>query len=962
MGKNFVIRKEKMKHIIIKNAREHNLKSISLKIPRNKFIVITGLSGSGKSSLAFDTIYAEGQRRYVECLSSYARQFLEILKKPDVELIEGLSPAIAIEQKAGMYSPRSTVGTTTEIYDYLRLLFGTIGVPYCINCNIKIEPQSPQEIVKLVLKEYYGENIVILSPLVKGHKGEYHSLFEEVKKEGYMRIRIDGTIYRIYNIPELEKNKKHSIDLIIDRLTVTSETKGRLSESIETALEKGNGLVYVGILKGKEIIRENTYSSKFACKKCGYSLEELSPRIFSFNAPYGACTTCNGLGTIKQIDENIIIPDKNLSIAEGAIKPLRTTEKWNRNQIKLMSYYRNLLINVAYEYGIDIHKPWKELSEDEKNLILYGKGIKGKIPINRFNSNGEMQTFLFNFRGIITELLDRYKFTKSENLREKLNAYFSDKICPECNGARLKKEVLAVKFKGYNIYQLSCLPISELLSFFENIKLSSFEKQVAGRIIEEIKKRLKFIVDVGVGYISIDRELSTLSGGELQRIRLATQIGNQLVGVLYILDEPSIGLHPRDTYKLINTLKNLRDLGNTIIVVEHDEEIILNSDFIIDMGPFAGEKGGEVVFSVKKEKIFNCKNSLTAKYLKKELSIPIPSKRRTKNKGYIEIIGASEHNLKNINVKIPLEKFVCITGVSGSGKSTLINDILYNYLHNLFYKSQKNVGKVDRVNIKGKVSSVILVDQSPIGRTPRSNPATYIQVFQYIRKIFASLPAAKLRGYDAGRFSFNMPHGRCMKCKGEGYIKYEMQFLADVYVECDECKGKRYNEDTLQVKYKGYSIADVLDMTVEQALEFFKNYSPIKRKLELLKKVGLDYIKLGQPAPTLSGGEAQRIKLARELSKVKKGSTVYILDEPTTGLHFHDVHKLIEVLHLLVDNGNTVIVIEHNLDVIKNADYIIDLGPEGGKEGGYVVAYGTPEEIINSDKSYTAKYLREKLL
>lgn len=947
-----------MKFIKIRNACEHNLRNVNVDIPRDQFVVVTGVSGSGKSSLAFDTVYAEGQRRYVECLSAYARQFLDMLKKPDVDSIEGLSPAIAIEQKSSGHSPRSTVGTTTEIYDYLRLLFGNLGTPYCPDCHIKIIPQTPQEIVDQVMEKYAEVSALIMAPLIRGQKGEFSTLFEEVKKEGFMRVRIDGQIYRVDELPVLDKKKKHNIDLIVDRITIDQTQIKRITESIELALDKAGGLVTVGTLGPGAIVEyERLFSAKFACKECGFSLQELSARLFSFNSPYGACEKCKGIGKVSEIDINRIVPNPMLSIAEGALKPWQRGELASRKgHSGIYNYYQEQIVSLGDALGFDIHTPWKILPAKAKEVILYGTG--DKTFEFTYATDDTFYKKRKTFEGVVNNVLRRLEETKSDYIRMKLSEYFSEHECPACEGKRLKPAALSVQFHDHSIDQLTKLQISQLIEWMDTIELNQFEKQVGAPILREIRKRLNFIHQVGLGYLGLSRELSTLSGGEAQRIRLATQIGSQLVGVIYILDEPSIGLHARDTQKLISTLHDLRDLGNTVLVVEHDEETIREADYILDLGPYAGEHGGEVVFAGPYDELVHSKKSLTASYIRGEMRIKTPEKRRDLAMGSIKVKGASLHNLKNINVEIPLGRLVCVTGVSGSGKSTLINDIVYNHFHNQYYKDKRQVGKHRKIEVDGEISSIIAVDQSPIGRTPRSNPATYIKLFDLIRNIFAELPESKLRGYAKGRFSFNVKGGRCEKCRGDGYIKYQMQFMADVFVECETCHGQRYNRDTLDVKYKGYSIADVLNMTVDEASELFKVYTAISRKLDVLRKVGLGYIRLGQPATTLSGGEAQRIKLARELSKVGKGSTVYFLDEPTTGLHFDDVKKLIEVLQTLVDKGNTVIVIEHNLDVIKCADHIIDLGPEGGDEGGKLLFSGTPEKLIRSRKSFTGQHLK----
>jgi len=935
--------------IYIKGARVHNLKNITLTIPRNKLVVITGVSGSGKSSLAFDTIYAEGQRRYVESLSAYARQFIGLMEKPDVDIIEGLSPAIAIDQKSASKNPRSTVGTMTEIYDYLRLLYARIGIPHCPNDGTEIKKQTPDEIVDQIFKNLKGERIEIISPLVRGRKGEYKALFEKYLKKGYVRVRVDGIMYSLQEEIPLDKNKKHDIDLIVDRVVVIDEEKGRIEDSVELALQESEGIVKVRSESGSEFL----YSSKFACPVCGFSIEEIEPRLFSFNSPYGACPECTGLGFKIEPDPDLIVKDWNLSLEEGAIQ-IPGFRGWD-------TYTYQILLQVARRYGIDTFKPLKELSKDELDIIFYGS--EGRVPVRVSNKNGETYNFNTYFEGVINILKRRYNETESEAMKEEYEKYMRRVVCPVCNGKRLKKEALAVTVDNLNIADLTSFSVEKAYKFFLRLedKLTQKEKMISHQIIKEIKNRLKFLLDVGLGYLTLDRPSETLAGGEAQRIRLATQVGSKLVGVLYVLDEPSIGLHPRDTDKLLKTLKELRDLGNTVIVVEHDEETIREADYIVDIGPFAGEEGGYVVKTGTLNEILEEKRSLTGKYLKGELKIPVPKERRKPKDEFLVLKGAREHNLKGIEVSFPLHTFICVTGVSGSGKSTLIYDILYKALMKKLYKSKEEPGKFDKIEGLEYIDKVVMVDQSPIGRTPRSNPATYTGVFTPIRELFASLPEAKAKGYKAGRFSFNVPGGRCEACEGNGYIKVEMQFLPDIYVPCEVCHGKRYNKETLEIKYKGKSIADVLDMSVKEALKFFENIPEIRRKLQFLDDVGLGYIKLGQSATTLSGGEAQRVKLASELQKRGTGRTIYFLDEPTTGLHFADVHKLIEVLQRLVDQGNTVIVIEHNLDVIKSADYIIDLGPEGGEKGGYVVATGTPEEIANNPKSYTGQYLKKVL-
>jgi len=935
-------------YIFVKGARVHNLKNIDIKIPRGKLVVITGLSGSGKSSLAFDTIYAEGQRRYVESLSSYARQFLELMDKPDVDFIEGLSPAIAIDQKAITHNPRSTVGTMTEIYDYLRLLFARIGIPHCPECGREIKKQIPQEIVDQILTLPKDTKIIILSPVIVGRKGEYKNLLEKIKKDGFFRVRIDKTIYTLEEEIEIDKNKKHDIEIVIDRIVLKEDIKNRLTESIELALKYSDGLVKIVLVDSNE---EKIFSSRFACPVCGISLPEIEPRLFSFNSPFGACPTCQGLGFKMEVDPDLIIPDKSLSISEGAIKApgYQSLDGFNYDIIESLSNY----------YDFDLDTPIYKIDKKALDILLYG--TDGRFKVNYTGRDGEEHHFYTYWEGIINAIQRRYKETESNEMKEFYEKFMRFLPCPDCGGKRLKEEALSVLINGKNIYEVTDMNILDCLNFFENINLTETEKIISKQILKEIKSRLKFLVDVGLSYLTIDRESRTLSGGEGQRIRLATQIGSGLTGVLYVLDEPTIGLHSKDTKKLLNSLKRLRDLGNTLIVVEHDELVIRESDYIIDMGPGAGENGGEIVFEGKVDEIIKSDESLTGKYLSNRLKIEIPNKRRKGNGKYFEIIGAEEHNLKNIDVKIPLNTFTCITGVSGSGKSTLIYDILYKGLKGIFFKSGEKPGVFKEFKGIENIDKVVMVDQSPIGRTPRSNPATYINLFTPIRELFSKTKEARERGYTPGRFSFNVFGGRCEACEGAGVKRIEMQFLPDVYVTCEVCHGKRYNRETLEITWKGKNISDVLNMTVDEAYEFFENIPSIKRKLSLLKDVGLGYIKLGQPAPTLSGGEAQRVKLSYELSKSFEGHILYLLDEPTTGLHFDDVKKLLNVLNRLVDKGNTVIVIEHHPDIIKSCDYIIDLGPEGGDEGGYVVAQGTPEEVSNNKESYTGELLKKIL-
>ena len=922
-------------------------------------VVITGLSGSGKSSLAFDTLYAEGQRRYVESLSSYARQFLEQMSKPKVDYIEGLSPAISIEQRKASSNPRSTVATLTEIYDYLRLLFAHIGEPHCYKCGRKIQPQTVESIVDQVMQLPEGSLIQILSPLVRGRKGEYRDLFDQIKRDGYLRVRIDGKIRLLEEDIFLDKNKKHTIEVVVDRLKVKKGIESRLADSVETATNLSNGLVSITQKTEKEE-KEYIFSRHFSCPECGISYEEISPRMFSFNSPYGACPVCKGLGTQQTIDPDLVVPDKNKSLREGAIVPWEEGVGFYRWARTASRYYFRQLASVAQHYKFSLDTPFKDLPSKIQNIILYGSNSE-EIKFTE-RRGGNFYDYRAPFEGVIPNLERRFRESDSDYVQEEILKYIRETPCPECGGARLRKESLAVTIRGKSIYDIVKMSVKESEQFFSHLKLSPREELIAGEILKEIKKRLGFMVSVGLDYLTLDRKVGTLSGGEAERIRLATQIGSGLMGVIYILDEPTIGLHQRDNQRLLNTLKELRDLGNAVVVVEHDRSTIEAADYIIDLGPGAGEYGGEVVVSGSLKDVISCPRSLTGKYLKGELKIPLPARRRIpRDNQYLEIVGAKEHNLKNINVKIPLGTFVCVTGVSGSGKSTLVEEILYRALAQHFYKSRVKPGKHDCIRGVEHIDKVVVIDQSPIGRTPRSNPATYTGLFTPIRELFSKMEEARMRGYKQGRFSFNVRWGRCQACKGEGTIKIEMQFLPDVYVPCDVCKGKRYNKETLQIRYKGKNIADVLEMTVEEALDFFKNIPQIKRKLKTLYDVGLGYIQLGQPAPTLSGGEAQRVKLAKELSKKSTGRTLYILDEPTTGLHFADIEKLLNVLNRLVDKGNTVVVIEHHPDVIKVADYVIDLGPEGGDEGGEVVAFGRPEEIAQNPRSYTGKMLKEIL-
>lgn len=931
--------------IIIKGARQHNLKNIDLEIPRDKLVVLTGVSGSGKSSLAFDTIYAEGQRRYVESLSAYARQFLGLMDKPDVDFIDGLSPAISIDQKSVSHNPRSIVGTVTEIYDYLRVLFARIGHPHCWKCGRPIAQQTVDQMVDQIMSFESGTKIQLLAPVVRGRKGEYKGVLDEIRRAGFLRARIDGKLVELEEDITLDKNKKHTIEVVVDRIVVKPEVRTRLAESLETTLKMGEGIAIVSIENGEELL----FSEKFACPYCGVSMEELSPRIFSFNSPYGACPECSGLGFKMEVDPDLVIPDKNLPIME-AIAP------WT----PLGSYHASLLSALGEELGFYLTTPVRELTDEQLKILLYGDP-NIFLRFSFWGFAGQKKYVNMYYKGIIPMLEEKYVDTESDYSREEIEQYMRPYPCPVCNGKRLKPESLAVTVGEKSIAEVISMVPRELIEFINNLKLTERETYIAHQLLKEIKARLQFLIDVGLDYISLDRPTATLSGGEAQRIRLATQIGSGLMGVLYVLDEPSIGLHARDEAKLIDTLKRLRDLGNTVIVVEHDESMMRSADYIVDIGPGAGEHGGYLVAVGTPEEIMRCKESITGQYLSGERTIPIPPVRRSPNGKYLTIVGAKEHNLKDITVNIPLGLLVLITGVSGSGKSTLVNDILYKALMKELYKSRVIPGKYDRIEGLEHIDKVINIDQSPIGRTPRSNPATYTGVFDDIRKVFAETHDARIRGYKPGRFSFNVRGGRCEACHGDGMIKIEMHFLPDVYVPCEVCNGKRYNRETLEVRYRGANIADVLDMTVDQALVHFENIPAVRQKLQTLQDVGLGYIKLGQPAPTLSGGEAQRVKLASELCRKSTGKTLYILDEPTTGLHFADIEKLINVLQRLVDMGNTVIVIEHNLDVIKVADYIIDLGPEGGDKGGYIVAEGTPEEIAQNPNSYTGMYLRKVL-
>ena len=937
--------------IVIRGAKEHNLKNIDLTIPRNKMIVFTGLSGSGKSSLAFDTIYAEGQRRYVESLSSYARQFLGQMEKPNVDYIEGLSPAISIDQKTTSKNPRSTVGTVTEIYDYLRLLYANIGIPHCIHCGKTIEQMSVQEIVDKIMEIGNAKRIQIIAPVVRRKKGRHEKVLEAIKNEGYIRLRIDGENYEIGDDINLDKNKKHDIDVIVDRIVIKDSIESRLNDSIETALKLTEGLVTVNIIDGEEML----FSTKFACPEHGITLEEISPRVFSFNAPYGACPECNGLGMNKNVDAALVVPDENLSLRENAVEAWASSDK-NENTI-----YFSMIKALADSNGVSMDVPYRELPEDFKKKLLYGSDDKLKFNYESRFSDG-YRVYESTFEGVINNLERRYKETPSEYIRTKIENYMIESPCRACNGKRLKPEVLAVTLGGRNITQVTELSVGEHIKLLSSLNLSKNEEIIAGEIIKEINQRLNFLKDVGLDYLTLARQSGTLSGGESQRIRLATQIGSALVGVLYVLDEPSIGLHQKDNERLLKTLRDLTDIGNTLIVVEHDEDTMYAADQIVDIGPGAGIHGGEIVCQGTAEEIMECDRSLTGKYLSGKLKIETPeSRRQVDQESIIEIKGARENNLKNIDVKIPLSVFTCVTGVSGSGKSSLINEILYKAASNQANRSRLKPGVYKEITGLEKIDKVIDIDQSPIGRTPRSNPATYTGVFDHIRDLFSSTVDAKAKGYSKGRFSFNVKGGRCEACKGDGILKIEMHFLPDVYVPCEVCKGERYNRETLQVKYKGKNISDVLNMNVEEAYTFFENIPAIKRKLETLVDVGLSYITLGQPSTQLSGGEAQRIKLATELSRKQTGRTLYILDEPTTGLHIADVDKLIQMLNKLVESGNTVVVIEHNLDVIKTADHIIDLGPDGGDKGGYIIGEGTPEEIMENKDSHTGYFLKKHI-
>ena len=932
--------------LVVHGAREHNLKDITVRLPRNKLICITGLSGSGKSSLAFDTIYAEGQRRYVESLSAYARQFLQMMEKPDVDSIDGLSPAISIDQKTTSRNPRSTVGTVTEIYDYLRLLYARVGRPHCPVCGRPIAGQSIEAIVDQVLRLPEGTRFTVNAPVVRDRKGEYRDLLEHLRAEGFTRVKVDGEQRLLEDEITLDKKFKHTIEVVVDRLVMKADLRTRLWQSIETAVALAEGLVVIDVVDGEEL----TFSERFACPEHGVSLPELQPRIFSFNSPHGACPRCTGLGAQQEIDPDLLVPDASLSIAEGALVP------W---AVGNSNFYESVIQAIADRWEIDLDKPWQDLTPEHQQLFLYG--TKGeRIYVQYRNRMGRKRSYMLNFEGIVPSLQRRYRETDSAQQRERIEEYMSFRPCEACDGARLKPEVLAVTVGDLNIHEFTKMSVTRSLQFLDELDLTEVEQLIGARIVKEIRERLTFLDDVGVGYLNLDRASATLSGGEAQRLRLATQIGSQLVGVLYILDEPSIGLHQRDNGRLITTLDRLRDLGNTVVVVEHDEQMMRSSDWLVDMGPGAGEHGGHVVAEGPSEKVMRNRASVTGQFLSGTRQIAVPE-RRTEDFGSFSVRGASQHNLKNIDVEFPVGKLVCVTGVSGSGKSTLVNEIVFKALANRLHKVRVKPG--EHVGCEGIecFDKVIDIDQSPIGRTPRSNPATYTDLFTPIRELYSLTPEAKVRGYKPGRFSFNVRGGRCETCKGDGQIKIEMHFLPDVYVPCETCKGARYNRETLEVRFKGKNISEVLDMSVEEALAFFAKIPKIRRKLQTLHDVGLDYIRLGQPATTLSGGEAQRVKLAKELSKVATGRTLYILDEPTTGLHFADIERLLEVLQRLVDSGNTVLVIEHNLDVIKQADWLVDLGPEGGEAGGEVIATGTPEDVAAVEGSYTGQFLRQLL-
>ncbi len=970
--------------LIIRGAREHNLRNVDLEIPRDKLVVVTGLSGSGKSSLAFDTIYAEGQRRYVESLSSYARQFLGLMEKPDVDQIEGLSPAISIDQKGAGRNPRSTVGTVTEVYDYLRLLFARVGQPHCPECGDPITQQTPQQIVNSILEMEEGARLMILAPIIKDRKGEHKGVFDDLQSQGYVRVRVNGELFEIGETPELDRYKMHTIEAVIDRIIVRAERsdpdnpgrvlpgadRTRLTDSVETALKLGEGSVIVSEVKHvpvegngslREVVTDRVFSEHFACMRCGLSFTEIEPRTFSFNSPHGACPSCDGLGVQKEFDPDLIL-DGELSIAEGAVRPWQGSNPGNGDE----GYYKQLLRSVCHQFSIPRTAPVRELSSKQRDIILYGPSGREKVLVQYRNARGYERNYETQYSGVLPNLQRRYRETDSDWIRSKLEEYMGINPCPECGGRRLRPMALAVTVAGKSIFEITAMAVNESLTWVRAAAgsngaeplFSSRQLAIGGQVLKEIEARLEFMVNVGLDYLTLNRTAVSLSGGESQRIRLATQIGSQLMGVLYILDEPSIGLHQRDNVRLINTLQGMRDLGNTVLVVEHDEETIRAADWVVDMGPGAGEHGGEVVVSAVRNAFVGHPESLTAQYIRGERCIEIPMDRREGNGEYLHVRGATENNLKKVDVRFPLGRLIAVTGVSGSGKSSLVVEVLYKRLAQSFYRAKARPGSCERIEGIEHLDKVIEIDQSPIGRTPRSNPATYVGLFTPMRELFASIPEAKARGYKAGRFSFNVKGGRCEACHGDGIIRIEMQFLPDVYVSCEECHGDRYNRETLDIRFRGKSISDVLNMTVEEALDFFQNIPRIRSRLQTLMAVGLGYIRLGQPATTLSGGEAQRIKLSKELSRRDTGNTFYILDEPTTGLHFEDVRKLLNVLHELADRGNTVLVIEHNLDVIKNCDWVIDMGPEGGGKGGYVVAEGTPEQVATIEKSYTGQFLQ----